>query len=148
MEMAVDVPDSESRGLHRIAVKQPQRAPGAKRAKKTSPAEHSRKSEAQDIGAGGDRYILPPAGRVGHRSRLDRVISRDVPQALPVLLIDGHQVSVRIRVDQDAPRRSQHSSPALALDRPGLRDLPNDFSSLDVERAKVLLPGFELLARL
>src|SRR5439155_4664053 len=65
-----------------------------------------------------------------------------------VLSTDGHQISVRIPVDQDAPRRGQHASPSLALHRPCLRDLPNHFSRLDVERAKVLLPRFELWARL
>src|SRR5262245_9224116 len=148
MKMAVAVPNSEAGRLHGLTVKQLQCAAGAKRTKKTSPAEHSRKSEAQNIRARRDCYVLTTAGGIGHGSGLDRVVGRDVPQTLSVFLIDCHQISVRIRIDQNAPRRGQHSSPSLALDRPGLRDLPNDFSCLDVEGAKVLPPRFQRRARL
>src|SRR5437879_13816867 len=105
MEMAVDVPNSEARGRHGLTLKKPQSAPSVKRTEKTSPAEHSRQSEAQNVGAGGDRDVLTPAGRVRHGSRLDGVVGRNVPQALSVLLIDAHQIPVRIGVSQDAARR-------------------------------------------
>src|SRR5262249_52243317 len=108
MEMAMDVPNSDARGFFRLTLKQPRCAPGAKRTEKTSPTEHSthdecagrrfrlpsRQSEAQNVGASGDRYVLTPSGRVSHGSRLDRVVSRDMPQTLSFLLIDGHQISV------------------------------------------------------
>jgi len=47
-------------------------------------------------------------------------------------LIDGYQISVRVRVEQNPSGCREHSRPSLAFNRPGLRDLPDDLSRLDV----------------
>src|SRR5258708_10638584 len=58
MEMAVDVPNSEARGLHGLTVKQTQRAPSAKRTKKTSPGEFTRRGLLSSFCAGSALGLL------------------------------------------------------------------------------------------
>src|SRR5262245_16193995 len=76
-----------------------------RRTRRLSIEADSRQSEAQDIRAGRDGNVLTPTDHISHGSGFDGVVSRDVPQMLSIFLIDGYQISIRIRVDQNAPGR-------------------------------------------
>src|SRR5579864_6696984 len=70
-----------------------------------------------------------------------------MPQGLAGPLVHRHEISGRVAVEEQTPRRRQNARLPLALNWPLLKPFPNDASGINVESPKVLLGRISLWRR-
>src|SRR5437773_6130961 len=98
-------------------------------------------TEAEDVGAGGDRDVLVAFKHKGHGRGFHANVGGELPQRFAVPLVDCRKPAVRTAVEDETSSGGENTGPGFGARGAGLRNLPHDLSGLDVEGAQKPLSG-------
>jgi hypothetical protein len=85
-------------------------------------------TEAEDVGAGGYRYVLIGSYGERHGRAFHADVGWELPQGFAGPLIGGGEASVGLAVEDQASGGGEDAGPGFGAGRAGLRDFPRDFA--------------------